>query len=471
MRLLGSRTDVPRLLRACDAYVLSSAWEGMPNTVMEAMASAVPVVCTAAGGVPELLDGQACGFMVPCQSPEALAERMLTMMALAPEGRAALGRAGRERIRTVYAQERVVDQWETLARQEIRAKAGQGRERIEAAPDLVQARNRTDLPPAFVVSLDFELMWGMRDRHTIQSYGDAVAGERYAVPAMLDLFRRYQVKATWAAVGMTLFERKADLLAYLPQRRPGYWDPSLDPYRTLDEVGRDEAADPYHFGLSLVRRIQDCEGMELGSHTFSHFYCRESGQDLQDFQADLEAWNAAAGRLGILPESFVFPRNQANRDYLACCAELGFKVFRGNEDSWLYRNGSRRDEGRLKRAFRLADHYLDLTGDNGFIPRPWLDTAMVNCPSSRFLRPWSSRLAGIEPRRADRIKGAMTAAAAKGQCYHLWWHPHNFGLNLRENLAVLEQLLVHHGWLRERYGVVSMTMGEVGRAVRERLAS
>jgi hypothetical protein len=219
-----------------------------------------------------------------------------------------------------------------------------------------------------------------------------------------------------------------------------------------------------------VRRIQDCEGMEVGSHTFSHFYCREPGQDLEDFQSDLEAWIAAAERLGILPGSFVFPRNQANRDYLARCAELGFKVFRGNEDSWLYRDGSGREEGRLKRACRLADHYLDLSGDHGFIPRPWLDTNMVNCPSSRFLRPWSGRLAGYEPRRIGRIKGAMTAAARKGQCYHLWWHPHNFGLNLRENLTVLEQLLAHHGWLRERYGVVPMTMGEVGRAVRDRLA-
>lgn len=95
---------------------------------------------------------------------------------------------------------------------------------------------------------------------------------------------------------------------------------------------------------------------------------------------------------------------------------------------------------------------------------------MVNCPASRFLRPWSGRLAGLEPRRVARIQAAMTAAARKGQCYHLWWHPHNFGRNLRENLAVLEQLLAHHRRLRERHGVVPMTMGEVGQAVRERLA-
>jgi hypothetical protein len=45
--------------------------------------------------------------------------------------------------------------------------------------------------------------------------------------------------------------------------------------------------------------------------------------------------------------------------------------------------------------------------------------------------------------------------------FHLWWHPHNFGLNLRENLAFLEELLRHHRNLRERYGVVPMTMGEM----------
>jgi hypothetical protein len=127
------------------------------------------------------------------------------------------------------------------------------------------------LPPAFVISLDFELMWGVRDKKTIATYGDHVLGEREAIPAMLRLFRRYDVKATWAAVGMTLFDNRAELLRYLPDQIPTYNRSELNPFLALGEVGADERADPYHSGLSLVRQILDCQGMELGSHSFSHF--------------------------------------------------------------------------------------------------------------------------------------------------------------------------------------------------------
>ncbi|MDR3670273.1 MAG: glycosyltransferase [Holophaga sp.] len=114
---LGSRADVPWLLRAADAFVLSSAWEGMPNTVMEAMASGLPVVATDVGDVRELVEEGRSGSMVPAQQPEALAERMLAMMDLGRDALAAQGAWARQRIRDRYENERVVDQWEALFRQ------------------------------------------------------------------------------------------------------------------------------------------------------------------------------------------------------------------------------------------------------------------------------------------------------------------------------------------------------------------
>jgi len=466
VQVLGARTDVPRLLRACDAYVLSSAWEGMPNTVMEAMASGVPVVSTDAGGVRELVqDG--CGFIVPCRDPEALAGGMGVVMAMAPGERERLGAAGREVIALRFENERVVDRWEAMIRQLIRATARNPRRpgAVTAGP-AEAARTAAAPPPAFVISLDFELMWGVRDKRSITDYGDHVLGEREAIPAMLELFRRYQVRATWAVVGLTLFDRKEDLLAHLPERRPGYANRELDPYLALADVGANEATDPYHYGLSLVRQIQDCEGMEVASHTFGHYYCLEDGQDAGQFRADLEAWIAAAARLSVRPDSFVFPRNQSNYEYLSVCAALGFKVFRGNEDSWMYQEARKQDHSPLMRAARLMDNYVNLSGHHGFVPRPWLDTGLVNCPSSRFLRPYFPRLALLEGHRVRRIQRAMTLAASRGESFHLWWHPHNFGTNLGQNLAILEQLLRHHAGLRERYGVVPMTMAEVGGAVR-----
>jgi glycosyltransferase involved in cell wall biosynthesis/peptidoglycan/xylan/chitin deacetylase (PgdA/CDA1 family) len=467
VQFLGSRTDVPRLLRACDAFVLSSAWEGMPNTVMEAMASGVPVVCTDAGGVRELVQEGISGFIVPIQDPAALSERMIHMMTMDDAMRLRMGAAGRERIVKQFDNERVVDRWEVMLHQVIRAETNPrpapGTNSFQPSISMVEPNPDLRLPPpGFILSLDFELMWGMRDKRTIQTYGKQILGEREAIPAMLSLFKRYGVKVTWAAVGMTLFERRMDLLAHLPDLRPTYAHSKLNPYLALDEVGENEKEDPYHFGLSLVRQILEFEGMELGSHTFSHYYCLEKGQNPSQFRADLKAAVEASDQFGVRPKSFVFPRNQYNFEFLSICSELGFTVFRGNESSWMYEGSKEEDQSRVKRAARLADNYFNITGDHGFIPRRFLDCEIINCPSSRFLRPVSASLSRIDGMRLHRIQGAMETAARKGECFHLWWHPHNFGTNLKENLAILEDLLRFHVVMRERYGVVPMTMGETG---------
>jgi hypothetical protein len=199
--------------------------------------------------------------------------------------------------------------------------------------------------------------------------------------------------------------------------------------------------------------------MELGSHTFSHYYCLEAGQDANQFRADLEASIAATQRLGIRPISLVFPRNQYNSSYLATCGKLGFKAYRGNEPSWIYRESPDEDQSLLRRGPRLLDAYVNLSGDNAFIPQP--DNGVVNVPSSRFLRPYSVRLRNLEWLRLRRIRNAMTSAARKRQAFHLWWHPHNFGVNLEENLAALDSILHHYSDLRDSCGMRSMNMRDL----------
>lgn len=111
---LGLRRDIPLLLDAADAFVLSSAWEGLPNVVMEAMASGKPVVATCVGGVPELVQEGVNGYMAPPRNAEALAAAMEKMMALPEAERKVMGQAGRAHIEANYSLDRVVDQWEAL---------------------------------------------------------------------------------------------------------------------------------------------------------------------------------------------------------------------------------------------------------------------------------------------------------------------------------------------------------------------
>jgi len=104
---LGFRDDVPELLASCDLAVLPSESEGLPNSVLEAMAAGVPVVATCVGGIPEIIDNGQNGLLVPPENPPALAEAILRVLRdrnLAMR----LARAGQERVRTHFSFDRVV---------------------------------------------------------------------------------------------------------------------------------------------------------------------------------------------------------------------------------------------------------------------------------------------------------------------------------------------------------------------------
>jgi hypothetical protein len=55
----------------------------------------------------------------------------------------------------------------------------------------------------------------------------------------------------------------------------------------------------------------------------------------------------------------------------------------------------------------------------------------------------------------------MLRAAMEGSLFHLWWHPHNFGKNLEENMCQLESILIYYSELKTKYGMLSKTMNEV----------
>jgi glycosyltransferase involved in cell wall biosynthesis len=114
VQCLGLRRDLVALLDAADAFVLSSAWEGMPLALAEAMAMEKPVVATDVGGVRELVDD--AGVLVSAHDPAALAAAMdATMRAPEPE-RQAQGRTARARIENCFSLDARLYAWEAIYR-------------------------------------------------------------------------------------------------------------------------------------------------------------------------------------------------------------------------------------------------------------------------------------------------------------------------------------------------------------------
>ncbi len=309
----------------------------------------------------------------------------------------------------------------------------------------------------FTISLDFELFWGVRDHKTLQDYGEVLLGARQAIPVLLKTFAEHDIHVTWATVGFLFANDKAELDSHMPHIKPTYRDHGLDPYPHLRNIGRDEQEDPYHYANSLIKEIAMYPGQEIASHTFSHYYCMEPGQTKDAFRSDLAAALQLARRHGYHLHSMVFPRNQCNADYLATCAEFGFIAFRGNQPGWMYSAGNTWQ----KRLGRLLDTYLPLSGNNLHDLDRLSSSSPVNIPASRILRPVNTRLKYLEPLRLALIKSEMSRAAEQGRLYHLWWHPHNFGKNLSDNMRFLEKILAHFRILKRDYGMRSMNMKEV----------
>ncbi|HEY7505355.1 MAG TPA: glycosyltransferase [Gemmatimonadales bacterium] len=120
VRFLGVRDDVPQIMRAADAYVMSSAWEGMPMVLLEAGAAGLPIVTTAVGGNHEVVLDQETGFLVPPRDQEALAAAMVRLCGLPAEHCRAMGERGYEHVRSHYGLDRVATRWEEIYRTVLR---------------------------------------------------------------------------------------------------------------------------------------------------------------------------------------------------------------------------------------------------------------------------------------------------------------------------------------------------------------
>jgi len=314
--------------------------------------------------------------------------------------------------------------------------------------------------PALLISLDFELFWGVTDARSLTGYRNNIEGVWNAIPKILELFRRYSIRATWATVGMLMCRDYAQWRDTRPSVLPAYKYTQRSVY-SLESIAYENPK--FFFAQPLVTEILETPGQEIASHSYSHFYCRDPGATTEQFAADLVCASAIGAEIGLEFKSFVFPRNQVEENCLIELGKMGYQVFRGNADHWLYREGHNVDFGYVGRGIRLVDAYLPISGNH--TAKPSLLLGLINIPASLSLRPWSQHLTAFEPLRLLRLKSSMTEAAVTDRIFHLWWHPHNFGVNIEENIAVLASLLQHYQVLRNKYGMRSVQMADFSKGV------
>lgn len=316
----------------------------------------------------------------------------------------------------------------------------------------------------FTISLDFELHWGGFEKWDIARKRQDFLNTRKMIPVLLQAFEATDVHVSWATVGLLMHKNRQELMRSVPPEKPAYEDGHLSAYRFIEKgfLGENEDDDPCHYADSLVRTILKTRYQELASHSFAHYYCNEPGQTPLQFDADAKAWNKAAQHYGICSTSLVFPRNQFNATYLKKCRENGIRVVRTNPKNWWWRINSTQNESKWKRLNRGLDAYLNTGGKTSYsLQDVEAEQGIWLLPASRLLRPYHPKELFLDDLKVSRIKKEMTVAARRRECYHLWWHPHNFGHHPKQNIDALIELLNHYTLLKKKYDMRSLNMREM----------
>jgi len=319
------------------------------------------------------------------------------------------------------------------------------------------ARNRPDTG-ILVMSLDFELAWGLRDHVREDHWQTAAEGTPQAAPKLLQTLQRHGVHATWAAVGFLFLSGWDELPAVLPQAAAGEGRPL---YAEALRAAAERRQEVLHFAPDLIRAIMRTPHQELATHTLSHYCCLGPDHTPEAFRDNLRAAIEIAERFGVRPRTIIFPRNQFTRECLKICAEQGITCYRGVLPGWMYGPRAPGDRAALlRRGLRVVSEHLAIFG-LGCYPLDSLGRELpLDLPASRQLRPLRPP-AALEDLRLKQIRAGMTRAAREGMIYHLWSHPHNFAGDTDRKLRSLEQVLEHFDRLHERYGMASMNMAEV----------
>lgn len=208
-----------------------------------------------------------------------------------------------------------------------------------------------------VISLDFELLWGMVDHADIDTYGENIIGARSAVIRILELFGKYDIHATWAIVGFLFYPNVQIQKENLPVKPPEYSDPKYSSYLYIDKIRNDGWE--YYFAPEVIPKIKETPNQEIASHTYSHYYCLEKGQKKNDFELDMFLSEKVAKENGIKFKSIVFPRNQINMEYVEIMERHNIKCYRENEKSWCNKATDKQGTTLLMRAIRLINSYIN----------------------------------------------------------------------------------------------------------------
>lgn len=316
-----------------------------------------------------------------------------------------------------------------------------------------------------VISLDFELFWGMADFGNAHAYRNTIENVHNVVPKLLDLFKKHSVHATWATVGAIFAHNDKEFLEHLPTPIAPQTIGIMYKLGILPEKDETKCPRSMLFAPALVKLISETPGQELGTHTYSHYYCELKSSKPDEFSREINSAKAIMEKNGYNCKSIVFPRNQVHEEYVYAAANQGVYIYRGVESGKLQQEKVKGKKGLL---IWYGDNYIPIQRVQSYaFEEIGKEGYVYNVRNTRFFKPFRPKYRFIEKLKLWRYKLEMRRAAKRGEVYHIYWHPHNFAENTDINFRQMGELLSYFSKLQKKYGMKSMNMFEAAEAAKK----
>lgn len=313
-----------------------------------------------------------------------------------------------------------------------------------------------------VVSLDFELIWGMVDKIYDKNVLKKVNNVKLVVPKILDLFKTYEIHATWAIVGLIMSENKEEIIKHINNLDISYENKSLDLTNVISHLNQLDQS--IFCNLDLVKSILHTPHQEIASHSFSHFYALEKGQSEKDFIHDINIFeNILNNKLNLKASTYIDPRFQHKVSYERYLLDQGYDTYRGIREDKIE---NKKLPNIFKRWIKFCDRYFNFLGHRTYTIENY--HKLLNVKESYFFRGYKNNHFGLEWLKMIRFKKAMHYAAKHNEMIHIWWHPFDFGLKVDKNINQLQHLLKYYIKIKKRYQMKSYNMNEMNKHLKNK---
>ena len=305
-----------------------------------------------------------------------------------------------------------------------------------------------------VISLDFEMMWGAIFNKAVEKgYIYRVPYVEKIIPGILELFKKYNIHATWAIVGAIACGDEEEA-CFLADKE------IIDPYgnQTLQKFILDIKSEDFnlYFRPDLVKMVAESKNQEIATHTFSHFYFFEHRFPKKKLESEINASLKTLAPYSKNPiKTIVLPKNQVSPEVYSLLRKNGITNVRGIQISTRFNKSNF-----FSKVMRFADAYIPICGRSSYKINSVYENQIFNVRASRFWRAYYKKLAFLEPLKIKRIKKEMLYSAKNNEIYHLWFHPHNLSSDYKKNLKNLEKIFAYYNYLNKKYGMQSLNISE-----------